>query len=142
MKPHSHEERKRHTFDSFCKKVLKNEARDYYDDVNILNTQQLDAMSQINIDQIDRSSLVDITSVHIDTSLPAIQRMKDYLEQVKNPYCFLCGDTAVRIRFEPNGTDLSRLLKNYFVGLKRRLTQCLFSLFRYKCPPAKIVLHF
>jgi Sigma-70, region 4. len=33
MKPHSHEEHKRHTFDSFCKKVLKNEARDYYDEV-------------------------------------------------------------------------------------------------------------
>ena len=33
MKPHSHEEHKRHTFDSFCKKVLKNEARDYYDEL-------------------------------------------------------------------------------------------------------------
>lgn len=33
MKPHSHEEHKRHTFDSFCKKVLKNETRDYYDEV-------------------------------------------------------------------------------------------------------------
>ncbi len=31
MKPHSHQEHKRHTFDSFCKKILKHEARDYYD---------------------------------------------------------------------------------------------------------------
>ncbi len=33
MKPHSHEEHKRHTFDSFCKRILKHEARDYYDDL-------------------------------------------------------------------------------------------------------------
>ena len=33
MKPYSHEEHKRHTFDSFCKKVLKNEARDHYDEM-------------------------------------------------------------------------------------------------------------
>ena len=33
MKPNSHEQSKRHTFDSFCKKVLKHEARDYYDEL-------------------------------------------------------------------------------------------------------------
>ena len=33
MKPYSHEEHKRHAFDSFCKKVLRNEARDYYDEM-------------------------------------------------------------------------------------------------------------
>lgn len=30
MKPESLEEHKRHTFDSFCKKICKHEARDYY----------------------------------------------------------------------------------------------------------------
>lgn len=33
VKTYSHEEHKRHAFDSFCKKVLKNEARDYYDEM-------------------------------------------------------------------------------------------------------------
>lgn len=33
MKPHSHEEHIRHTFDAFCKKVLRNEARDYLDEL-------------------------------------------------------------------------------------------------------------
>ena len=33
MKPHSHEEHIRHTFDAFCKKVLRNEARDYLDEM-------------------------------------------------------------------------------------------------------------
>ena len=33
MKPHSHEEHIQHTFDAFCKKVLRNEARDYLDEL-------------------------------------------------------------------------------------------------------------
>ena len=33
MKPQSHEEHIRHTFDAFCKKVLRNEARDYLDEI-------------------------------------------------------------------------------------------------------------
>lgn len=34
MKPQSHQEHIRHTFDAFCKKVLRNEARDYLDEMN------------------------------------------------------------------------------------------------------------
>lgn len=33
MKPHSHEEHIQHTFDAFCKKVLRNEARDHLDEL-------------------------------------------------------------------------------------------------------------
>ena len=33
MKPTSHEQGKQRVFDCFCKKVLKNEVRDYYDEV-------------------------------------------------------------------------------------------------------------
>ena len=33
MKPHRHEEHIQHTFDAFCKKVLRNEARDYLDEL-------------------------------------------------------------------------------------------------------------
>lgn len=33
MKPSNHKQSKRHAFDSFCKKLLKNEARDYYDEL-------------------------------------------------------------------------------------------------------------
>jgi len=33
MKPSNHKQSKRHAFDSFCKKLLENEARDYYDEL-------------------------------------------------------------------------------------------------------------
>ncbi len=33
VKPKNHEKSKQHAFDSFCKKILKHEARDYYDEL-------------------------------------------------------------------------------------------------------------
>ena len=33
VKPNNHEQSKRHTFDSFCKKILKHKARNYYNEL-------------------------------------------------------------------------------------------------------------
>lgn len=65
----------------------------------MLTVKQLDEMSQSGIEKIDKTELVDIRGIKIDTNLPPEQRMINYLEQVKNPYCFLCGDSAIRVRF-------------------------------------------
>ena len=80
---------------------------------------ELDQMNQTDIKKIDREILVDIQTIKIDPLQYAAQRMESYLNQIKNPYCFLCGDTAVRVRFEQNGTDLTHRLKNYYISMKK-----------------------
>ena len=47
-----------------------------------------------NINNTDNvlSSLVDIRDVKIDKSLPTEERIKSYVEQIKNPYKFKVGD--------------------------------------------------
>ena len=85
----------------------------------MLTVKQLDEMSQSGIENIDKTGLVDIRKINIDTNLPPEQRMIDYLEQIKNPYCFLCGDSTVRIRFEPTGDELKGKLKDFFISLKK-----------------------
>ena len=66
-----------------------------------------------------REELVDIQSVHIDTALPIAERVQNYIAQIKNPYHFLHGDSAVNISFAPDGTDLKTRLKNYFISCKQ-----------------------
>lgn len=80
---------------------------------------QLEEKNQTDLEQADRIELVDIRTIRIDTTLPPEQRMADYLEQVKNPYRFLCGDTPVRIRFEPEGDELRHKLKEFLLSLKK-----------------------
>ena len=44
-------------------------------------------------------SLVDIRDVKIDRSMPVEERMKSYVEQIKNPYLFKVGNTIVRVSY-------------------------------------------
>lgn len=50
-----------------------------------------------NQDLLD--SLVDIRDVKIDRSKPVEERMKSYVEQIKNPYLFKVGNTVVRVSY-------------------------------------------
>ena len=79
---------------------------------------QLQQMRNVDITQVDRSTLIDIRNIHIDSSLPAAKKMQSYLEQIVNPYCFLCGDTPVRIRFVAEDRTLKQSLCDYFLSLK------------------------
>ena len=44
-------------------------------------------------------SLVDIRDVKNDRSKPVEERMKSYVEQIKNPYLFKVGNTIVRVSY-------------------------------------------
>lgn len=85
----------------------------------MLEKDQLKAMSQVEIKTVAHRELVDIREVEIDPDLPAPLRMQNFGEQVKNPYCFRCGDVTVKIRFLPEGPHLEELLRSYFVDLAR-----------------------
>ena len=43
--------------------------------------------------------LVDIRDVRIDRSLPSEERIKSFIEQIKNPYQFKVGSTVVNVSF-------------------------------------------
>ena len=79
---------------------------------------QLQQMKGVDITQVDRSTLADIRNVHIDSSLPAEKKMQSYFEQIVNPYCFLCGDTPIKIRFVAENKTLKQSLYDYFLSLK------------------------
>jgi hypothetical protein len=85
----------------------------------MLTAKQLEKMSESAADEADKSRLADIREIKIDAGMPPEKRMKNYLEQIKNPYCFRCGDTVVRIRFEPAGEELGDKLKSFFISLKK-----------------------
>lgn len=84
----------------------------------MINKLQLQEMRSVDITKADRGTLVDINDIHIDSSLPIEEKMKSYLEQIVNPYCFLCGDTPVNIRFVSETKTLKQSLCDYFLSLK------------------------
>ena len=59
------------------------------------------------------ASLVDIRDVRIDRTLPMEERVKSYVQQIKNPYLFKVGNTVVRVSY----ADTDRTMNDNFVNM-------------------------
>lgn len=66
MKPHSHEEHIQHSFDAFCKKVLRNEARDYLDELARRRNREI-SFSDLPVEVMEQFSTCDLYFVEDKT---------------------------------------------------------------------------
>ena len=62
-------------------------------------------------------SLVDIRDVKIDRSLPVEERMRSYVEQIKNPYMFKFGTTIVRVSYANTTQTINDNFLNLLMSL-------------------------
>ena len=77
----------------------------------ITNTQDaLSLMKSINIQDVDKDSLVDLNSVMIDETLPVAERVASFVSQIKNPYCFRIGDVKVKVVYKDEGPTFQQNL--------------------------------
>lgn len=53
------------------------------------------------------AELVDIRDVVINKSLTLEERVKSYVEQIKDPYCFKVGDVVVRVSYADKDKSLT-----------------------------------
>lgn len=68
----------------------------------------LEEMKNINPD-----TLVDIATVEIDRSLPRAEQMKQFLEQIKNPYLYKCNGVVVKIAYATTESTIEDRLEQY-----------------------------
>ena len=72
---------------------------------------------QVDVQTVDRDRLRDIRSVKIDLSLPPKERIKSFIEQIGNPYCYLDGGTVVSVGYADTSVSLEDRLKSYAASL-------------------------
>ena len=62
-------------------------------------------------------SLVDIRDVKINRTQPVEERMKSYVEQIKNPYLFKIGNTVVRVSYANTQATINDNFVNLLASL-------------------------
>ena len=77
----------------------------------------VEAMKSIDPRTVDRSTLMQRSSVRLDPSAPREERLRDFIQQIRNPYCYLDGKTVVKISFTNTATTIEDCLENYLRGL-------------------------
>jgi hypothetical protein len=59
----------------------------------------------------ETGDLVDIRDVRVDTNLPKLERIIEYIRQIKDPYHFKCGEFTVSVKYADNGVKFEDCLK-------------------------------
>ena len=53
------------------------------------------------------SALVDLRDVKINRELSQEERVRSFVEQIKNPYCFKVGPVVVNVSYSDSGATLN-----------------------------------
>lgn len=77
------------------------------DDTNV------QALKNIDVRTVDPCTLVDIDDVNVDRKLPQEERLTDFVRQIRNPYCYKCGEAIVKISFSGTEATLEDRLEHY-----------------------------
>ena len=77
----------------------------------------IEEMKQIDIRTADPSTLADRRTIRIDPTLPKKEGLKEYLRQIKNPYCYRDGNVVVKVSFRENGHTMEECLEAYLRSL-------------------------
>ena len=77
----------------------------------------IEAMKTVDPKNVDRSALVQRSSVRLNPDAPREDRLRDFVRQIKNPYCYLDGKTVVKITFSNTDTTMEDCLEHYLRGL-------------------------
>ena len=59
--------------------------------------------------------LIDINDISVDKDLPKPERIKEYIRQIKNPYCFKCGNFVVKARYQNAGLSIEDCLQSIII---------------------------
>lgn len=74
-------------------------------------------LKEIDVQKVDPDTLVDIGDIQIDNTLPRIERQREFVRQIKNPYCFKVGKVVVKVSYADNGKTFEELMENYLQTL-------------------------
>lgn len=74
---------------------------------------ELERLKNVDVRTVDPETLVDINTVKIDPNLPREERIKEYVRQIGNPYCYLDQGYVVKLSFADTDRTLEDCLVEY-----------------------------
>lgn len=66
------------------------------------------SMKNVDIRSVDKSNLVDLDTIQIDSTQPVQERIHSFLQQIQNPYCFRIGEVAVKVNYRSDGPSFQQ----------------------------------
>lgn len=79
---------------------------------------EAEKMRSVKIEDVDKNELVDIKDIKIDLNQPQSERLRNFISQIKNPYCFKCGELVVKVKFADTDKTFAERLGEYLSSVE------------------------
>ncbi len=80
---------------------------------DLAKTEDLAKMKDMDIREADLGTLADILEIAIDRDLSDIEKKREFIRQIKNPYLYRQGEYIVKLSFADTDVTLTDRLKEY-----------------------------
>lgn len=87
----------------------------------MITPEMIDELMNVNIETVDAGKLADISMLTFDNSLPKEKRLDYVLENLKNPFCFRCGEMGIKLEFDDAAPPMQEVLAKFFIRKKSGL---------------------
>lgn len=77
----------------------------------------LEDMRAVDPRTVDRETLVERSTVHVDRNAPREERCRQFMAQIGNPYCYMDGKTKVKISFTATERTMDECVRSYLAGI-------------------------
>lgn len=78
-----------------------------------MDGKSLQELKRANIKEVNPDALVDISEIEINTKQSVQKRVKEYVDQVHNPYLVRVGEYVVKIGYSDCKETLNDRMKQY-----------------------------
>ncbi len=75
-----------------------------------------EVMKDIDLRKVDRSTLRDRSTVHIDPEATTEERIRAWIEQLGNPYVYLDGGVVVKLSFADKGETIDERINSLYLA--------------------------
>ena len=77
----------------------------------------IETMKSVSPKTVDRSTLVQRSSIRLDPAAPREDRLREFIKQIRNPYCYLDGNNQGENSVAATDTTMEDCLEHYLRGL-------------------------
>lgn len=81
-----------------------------------MTAQRIEQLKNIDPRTVDRASLVDCGSIRLSPDAAHEERLREYIRQIRNPYCYLDGGIVVKLTFQPQGPTIEEQLSSVYLS--------------------------
>lgn len=80
----------------------------------MISKSKLEQFKAQKLSDVKLEDLKEITSIHIDTDRPVLERILSFMVQIGNPYIYKVNDTPIKVSFTKGAPSLEESLITIF----------------------------